>query len=82
MTANTDNLSWLNAKNALVLSIGGLLVAFLGFLLAGQTQANATLAEVRKDIAVIAAETKRDREEFAELKERVRALEIVRKGER
>ena len=68
-------LTFARAKDSVLIGLASLLVAILGSLLRGQTQANATLAEVKKDIAVIATEGRRDREELADIKQRVRALE-------
>lgn len=75
----TESLSWGKTKDALVIAIGGLLVAFLGVLARGQAEANSSLAEVKRDIAVILVEKQRDREEMLEMKDRLRALE-ARKG--
>ena len=71
----TERLTWGRTKDALVVGIGAALVALLGFLLKGQSEASATLAEVKRDIAIIATESKRDREEVSDLKARVRDLE-------
>ena len=71
----TDSLSWQKTKDALVLGIGGMLIVILGYLAAGLATANASLAEVKRDVAVLVAEKQRDREELAEVKERLRTLE-------
>lgn len=71
----TDSLSWQKTKDTLVLGIGGVLIVILGYLAAGLATANASLAEVKRDIAVLVAEKQRDREELAEVKERLRTLE-------
>ena len=71
----TDSLSWQKTKDALVLGIGGTLIVILGYLAAGLATANASLAEVKRDIAVLVAEKQRDREEIAEVKERLKLLE-------
>ena len=73
MTA--DSLSWEKTKSSLVLGIGASLVAFLGILAKGQADANASLGEVKRDIAVLLAEKQRDREEMKEVKDRLRVLE-------
>ena len=71
----TDSLSWQKTKDSLVLGIGAVLIVILGYLAAGLATANASLAEVKRDIAVLVAEKQRDREELAEVKERLRTLE-------
>jgi len=71
----TSDLSWAKAKDAIVVGIGGLIVIALGFLLSGQAESNRALGEVRKDIAVLATEGKRDRDDVTDLKNRVRAIE-------
>lgn len=75
----TTGLTWDKAKDGLVLFIGTGLLALLGYLANGVATANASLAEVKKDIAVILAEKQRDREELMEIKRefgaRIYALE-------
>lgn len=75
----TTGLTWDKTKDGLVLFIGTSLLALLGYLANGVASANASLAEVKKDIAVILAEKQRDREELIELKRefgaRIHALE-------
>ena len=71
----TDSLSWQKTKDTIVLGIGGMLIVILGYLAAGLATANASLAEVKRDVAVLVAEKQRDREELAEVKERLRTLE-------
>ncbi|MEN6301667.1 MAG: hypothetical protein ABFD96_03040 [Armatimonadia bacterium] len=72
----TDSLSWQKTKDSLVLGIGAVLIVILGYLATGLATANASLGEVKRDIAVLVAEKQRDREELAEVKERLRTLEI------
>ena len=71
----TDSLSWQKTKDSLVLGIGAVLIVILGYLATGLATANASLGEVKRDIAVLVAEKQRDREELAEVKERLRTLE-------
>ena len=78
----TENLTWSKAKDYIVLGIGGLLVTVLALLLRGQAASNATLAEVRMDLAVLAARAQRDREDaqrdhadISDLKARMRVVE-------
>ena len=70
-----DSLSWQKTKDSLVLGIGAVLIVILGYLATGLATANASLGEVKRDIAVLVAEKQRDREELAEVKERLRTLE-------
>lgn len=71
----SESLSWTKAKDTIVLGIGGCLILILGYLATGLAAANASLAEVKRDIAVLVAEKQRDREEMAEIKERLHTLE-------
>ena len=70
-----DSLSWQKTKDSLVLGIGAVLIVILGYLATGLAAANASLGEVKRDIAVLVSEKQRDREELAEVKERLRTLE-------
>ncbi len=74
----TTDLSWNRAKDLIVIGIGTLLILILGYMANGLAAANASLGEVKRDIAVLVAEKARDREELTELKDRVRTLEQKR----
>lgn len=70
----TGELDWRKTKDAIVLGLGALLVTLLIAVLRGQQETGVLLAEVRKDLAVLSAETARDRMETRDLKEQARLL--------
>ena len=74
----TGDLTWAKTKDAIVMGLGALLVILLVAVLRGQQESSTLLAEVRKDLAVLSAETARDRMETRDLKERVTRLESRR----
>lgn len=71
-----SRLSWDKTRDAIVLGVGALLVGALGILIRGQTESNTVLGEVKRDLAVLSSETRRDREEVTELKGRVKIIEV------
>jgi predicted fused transcriptional regulator/phosphomethylpyrimidine kinase len=73
----TSDLTWGKTKDGILMGVGALLVSLLLFILKGQAESNATLAEVKRDLAVYSSESKRNREDVADLQGRVRSLEVA-----